>query len=115
MQEEFNKSSTSEKKLIPKSAGYSYVKKDKELVQKTGTTENRERKRMSTWWVLLPFFKFFAKYLINKYDPRLVVNMDETSLTEFVTQTGLIVCPHDELSTYIPSVEGQQGLCTIYY
>jgi hypothetical protein len=110
MQLEYEKNVKASPRVIPIQAGYDYVKRDLNLKSVKSHSYDPARQRMSCWWVLVPFLLFYAKYINEKYDSSLVINLDETSLSQPKTIHQLVTIPVSSHDSYTPESPRQKGL-----
>jgi hypothetical protein len=104
-----DKSVSSTPRIIPKQAGYDYIKRNEKFKNIKSESDNSSRQRMSCWWVLIPFLIFFAQYIDDMYDPSLMINLDETSVSQPKTVNNLVTIPSYSHDTYVPQAPQQKG------
>jgi hypothetical protein len=109
MQEEYERNPLSTPRVIHKQSGYQYCKKSTVLKDIKSSSDNPSRQRMSCWWVLTSFLLFYAKFINKKYDPSLVINLDETSISQPKTINHLIAVPVTSEDAYVPEAPRQKG------
>jgi hypothetical protein len=110
MQIEYDKDVNQNPRVIPRQAGYDYIKKNMNLKSVKSVSDDLNRQRMSCWWILIPCLLFYEKYIQSKYDPSLIINLDETSISQPKTINQLIAVPVNSKDKYIPPSPHQKGI-----
>jgi hypothetical protein len=109
MQHEYDKDNEAIPRVIPKQIGYQYIKRSNILENIKSKTEDSSRSRMSCWWVVVQFLLFYSKFIHNKYEPSLMINLDETSLSQPKSYNQLIAVPSYNKDVYVPEAPSQRG------